>query len=47
MEPPRKKNRQPTWFAVKDAEQALVQDRTFKYAEEMRRVIRETVTALT
>jgi 8-oxo-dGTP pyrophosphatase MutT (NUDIX family) len=47
MEPLRKKNRKPTWFAVKDAEQALVQDRTFKYAEEMRRVIRETVAALT
>jgi 8-oxo-dGTP pyrophosphatase MutT (NUDIX family) len=47
IEPPGEKHRKPTWFTVKDAEQALVQDRTFKYADELRRVIRETVAALT
>ena len=38
---PEEKERNPTWFVFSAAEDALVQGRPIKYAEELRRVLRE------
>ena len=43
---PQEKNRNPTWFSPSSAEDALVEGRQFKYAEEFRRVLRETINRI-
>ncbi len=43
---PRERKRNPTWFSADDAQDALAEDRGFKYAEEFRRVIRQAITRI-
>ena len=38
---PEEKHRNPTWFSFSAAEDALVEGRPLKYAQELRRVLRE------
>jgi 8-oxo-dGTP pyrophosphatase MutT (NUDIX family) len=47
MQPPQEKRRDPTWFSPQDAEKAITQNRQFKYAEELKHVIRLAVLNLT
>lgn len=39
-QPPQEKGRQPGWFSPREAESALADKRTFKYADELRRLAR-------
>jgi 8-oxo-dGTP pyrophosphatase MutT (NUDIX family) len=43
---PEEPDRHPTWYSPAEAEQAMARDREFKYAEELRRVVRAAVAAL-
>ena len=38
--------RDPTWFTLAEAAEALAEDREFEYADELRRVVREVIAAL-
>ena len=46
MREPQEKGRNPTWFSAVDADKALSEGRKFKYAEELRRVVREAATRI-
>jgi len=46
IQPPQEPERRPAWFSPAGAEQAIIQSRQLKYAEEYKRVIRLAVERL-
>lgn len=45
-QPPLEKNRDPTWFSLNNSIKVLAEHRSFKYADEFRRVINEASDAV-